>query len=542
MNFKENESTQKLEGVYYTPPKIADFISRWVCEKYPLTILEPSCGEGIFVKSLASCINPENISITICDKDSYALYRTVEIAKEKGYKDIRHIEGDYISWSIGELLQQKHKTYDAVVGNPPFVRYQYMENEIKEAAQSLYLVLEKSFTKHTNLWVAFLMSSFELLNPGGRIGYVIPEEIISVLYAKEVRQTLEQNCSKIVLVSSQNRKFEETLQGFVVLLAEKKEQQTSQTAEVSIFDANEDNIWDKDPKEIFNKCRGLRSSGNGSKWTKMLLSENEASLFDNLQENRDIYVFSELAKAEVGIVTGANNYFLVNEQVVADYGLKKAVKPMFGRSSYCPGVIFDNEQYEQNKEKGLPTNFVYLTQDNSKEFTEYIQYGERIGINNRYKCRIRDPWYTVPGISTTEIAMPKRSSNMPRLIFNELKAYTTDTAYRVSPLERIKSPNLVSYFQNSITALSAELEGRFYGGGVLELVPSEIRKLVVPYKNEILIPLKQLNEETKELSSYELLEMQDKRMAAKLRISKADFETIRNAWERLSSRRQSIKN
>lgn len=540
MNFKENESAQKLEGAYYTPPKIADFISRWICEKYPLTILEPSCGEGVFVKSVASYLCPENVSITICDKDSDALYQATEIAREIGYKDIRHIEGDYVSWSIGELLQQKHKTYDAVIGNPPFVRYQYLENEIKEAAQSLYVLLEKSFTKHTNLWVAFLMSSFELLNPGGRIGFVIPEEIVSVLYAREARQTLEQNCTKVVLVTSQDRKFEETLQGFVVLLAEKKEKQSEQTAEIAIFDAEND-IWEDDPRGIFDKCKGLTSSGKGNKWTKMLLSEQEATLFDDFQRNQDIYTFTDLANVEVGIVTGANNYFLVNDQVVKEYGLEEAIKPMFGRSGYCPGVIFDKEQYELNKEKGLPTNFVHLTEENSKKFEKYIQYGERIGINNRYKCRIRNPWYTVPGLSATEIAMPKRSSDMPRLIFNELGAYTTDTAYRVSPLEHVKSPILVSYFQNSITALSAELEGRFYGGGVLELVPSEIRKLIVPYKNEELTTIEQLNKETKNLCSNDLLEVQDNRLATKLGISKADLEVIRNAWKKLSKRRQSIK-
>ena len=33
---------------------------------------------------------------------------------------------------------------------------------------------------------------------------------------------------------------------------------------------------------------------------------------------------------------------------------------------------------------------------------------------------------------------------------------------------------------NSLTLLSAEVEGRTYGGGVLELVPSEVSRLAVP--------------------------------------------------------------
>ena len=34
-------------------------------------------------------------------------------------------------------------------------------------------------------------------------------------------------------------------------------------------------------------------------------------------------------------------------------------------------------------------------------------------------------------------------------------------------------------FINPLTAIFAELEGRSYGGGVMELVPSEIRKLII---------------------------------------------------------------
>jgi hypothetical protein len=40
--------------------------------------------------------------------------------------------------------------------------------------------------------------------------------------------------------------------------------------------------------------------------------------------------------------------------------------------------------------------------------------------------------------------------------------------------------SLVAGFHNSTTILSSEIEGRTYGGGVLELIPSEIARLVVP--------------------------------------------------------------
>ena len=89
--------------------------------------------------------------------------------------------------------------------------------------------------------------------------------------------------------------------------------------------------------------------------------------------------------------------------------------------------------------------------------------------------------FLVPSVYKTNIGMLKRSHNYPRLILNSADAYTTDTAYRICT--SMKPDVLVYNFINSLTALSAELEGRHYGGGVLELVPSEIENLLVPMVN-----------------------------------------------------------
>ena len=51
MNFVENESAQKLRGGYYTPEDLATFIARWISKSAPRHVLEPSCGDGVFVKA-----------------------------------------------------------------------------------------------------------------------------------------------------------------------------------------------------------------------------------------------------------------------------------------------------------------------------------------------------------------------------------------------------------------------------------------------------------------------------------------------------------
>lgn len=83
---------------------------------------------------------------------------------------------------------------------------------------------------------------------------------------------------------------------------------------------------------------------------------------------------------DVGIVTGANKFFLVPDETVEAYGLSKYAHPMFGRSEHCPGVIYDERQHAANAEKGSPTNFLWFDDAPNKmaaRVRQYIERGER---------------------------------------------------------------------------------------------------------------------------------------------------------------------
>ena len=66
---------------------------------------------------------------------------------------------------------------------------------------------------------------------------------------------------------------------------------------------------------------------------------------------------------------------------------------------------------------------------------------------------------------------------------NESNVYVTDSFYRANVLDQFNVNNLAFSFYNTLTMVLAELKGRFYGGGVLELTPSEFKSLKVPYIN-----------------------------------------------------------
>ena len=540
MNFKANENEKKLRGSYYTPEWIANFVARWVKHYSIQSVLEPSCGDGVFFDALIKRLPADKLKLVGFDTDADALNTCRRRTSMSNVAFSLHNQ-DFLAWAIENIQSKSPQKFDAVVGNPPFVRYQYLEKEQQANAQKIFDLLGMSFTKHTNLWIPFVVSSIEFLIPGGVIGMVIPSEILHVLYAQGLREYLLSSCSKILLIDPEDLWFDDTLQGAMLLLAQKNKE-SSEESHVAIIRTRGTDFALGDPSELFENAEYISEDVLSQKWTYALLSKEELAAYKRVRASKAIFNFNQLADVDVGIVTGANKFFLVSDVVVQQYSLSAKAHPMFGRSEHCPGIIYDHDQHHENKAKGYPSNFLYFDgEQDGDTYAEYLAVGVAQDIPSRYKCRIRTPWYKVPSVFSTPVSMLKRSNGMPRLILNRLNAYTTDTAYRITPSAEVDAATLVTCFLNSVTALSAELEGRFYGGGVLELVPSEIERLVVPYIKGLGENIDDLNRDVRQLDGKKLLEMQDKFLFSNVSdIDLADITILRKALFRLQLRRQRI--
>jgi adenine-specific DNA-methyltransferase len=538
MNFIENETEQKLRGGYYTPPDLAAFLAKWVKEIAPKRILEPSCGDGVFFDALAKVKGFQKTAVTGFELDAEEAKKAHARAREVGLKTTTIYPDDFLQWAI-EHLDNDNARFDAIVGNPPFVRYQYLPAPFQARAERIFMELKLPFTKHTNAWVPFILASLGLLRPGGRLAMVVPAEIIHVTHAQSLRSYLGRECRRLVIIDPEELWFANTLQGAVILLAEKRQGKAEKAEGLGVYPVKGREFLRLDPSSVFNAPQSINGKTVQGKWTRALLNLETRSLFDELAEHDDVRRFDDIAKVDVGIVTGANKFFLVPDDIVKNYKLGKWAHPMFGRSEHCPGIIYDDRQHAANATKGNPTNFLWFRENEGKvdaAAKAYIKLGERQKLHTRYKCRVRSPWYTVPSVYSTEIGMLKRSHDTPRLIINRIGAYTTDTAYRIRA-RGIEAEKLVGCFINPLTALSAELEGRHYGGGVLELIPSEIERLIIPLPKKVKIDLVDLDKAIRTLSTHQVLSRQGKAVLGGLGLSCGKQECVLEGWRKLRDRR-----
>lgn len=536
MNFIENESAQKLRGGYYTPSDLAAFIARWVKEISPTKVLEPSCGDGAFLGALAAVEGFGKAKLTAFELDSEEASKAKARATELGLNANVRAE-DFLGWALDHRKNARDK-FDAVIGNPPFIRYQYLPELFQKRSEQIFRELELPFTKHTNAWVPFILASMWMLRPGGRLAMVVPAEIIHVTHAQALRSYLGRECRRLVIIDPEELWFDGTLQGAVILLAEKRANEAEKPQGLGMFAVKGREFVNLSPADVFEAPKAINGKTVQGKWTRALLDPETRSLFDHLGEHEDVHRFNDIAKVDVGIVTGANKFFLVRDETVKSYKLDKWAHPMFGRSEHCPGVIYDERQHRENSSKGNPTNFLWFNDQESlhKAAHAYIETGEAENLHTRYKCRIRKPWYKVPSVYATEIGMLKRSHDTPRLILNTIGAYTTDTAYRIRT-SSVLAEKLVGTFINPLTALSAELEGRHYGGGVLELIPSEIEKLMIPISEKVTIDLVELDKSIRTLPTHRVLHRQGQVILGALGLSGGEQHRVLEGWRSLRDRR-----
>lgn len=541
MKLKENNSIEKLRGVYYTPKELASaIINKLIDLKENISILEPSCGDGVFIETIF-----ENDVLKNSDIDAIEInaIETEKLScKYKSKKNIKIINQDFFEFHF----QQKKSKYDLIIGNPPYIRYQYLD-EIQRKEMSEILV-EKGMksNKLINAWVGFTVACSSMLSDEGTLAFVIPAEILQVVYAQDLRLFLSQTFNDINIITFQKLIFQDIEQEIVVLICKKTKEKKGiriiQTKDVSTLNGIELNEYEY--QDI--KC-------NKEKWTKYFTSTNELEIIENIRKSKDFCKLSDVALINVGITTGNNSYFSLDKKIIEQYKLQKYCIPLIGKSCQVHSLYFNKKDILFNYNNGKKSYLLAI--DNigkdqlDNNLKKYIKYGERIEANTGYKCSIRDNWYSVPSIWVPDAFFARRNGFYPKFILNNCKAVSTDTMHRLKFKENINPLTIILSYYNSISLAFTEIYGRSYGGGVLEILPSEVGEVMVPNLDNISMEeqktlLKKIDSLIRKGTSIEkILDFTDPIILVNnLGYSLEYCNSFRNIWRKLQQRRLNRNN
>lgn len=548
----------KLRGGYYTSKDVAEWLCRWAIQSADDAVLEPSCGDGAFLEAAARRLlslgaTPTRIARLLTGIE--IIPAEAEVAAERLRKDLGKpadkivCNSDFFSW----WQENDQPTFDVIVGNPPFIRYQSFPEPHRARAMEIIAAEGLKPNRLTNIWVPFVIAATASLKPGGRLALVLPAELLQVTYAAQLRSYLTDHFARIDIIACNELFFDKAEQEVVLLLAdgalaaasEDNTCRVAMTATETVVD-----ITKTDPVRLLERAEEKIICHDSEKWLKYFLDNRQISFMRRLREAGITTSLSTHASIDVGVVTGKNEFFVLSASQVESLGLKNYTTPLVSRSAQLRGSQIGESEWMSLSSDGDRVHLLNIDKTQvgklSKKLQQYIEEGERREFHKGYKCSIRKPWYLVPSVWVPDGFAFRQIYDFPRIVLNSSGATSTDTIHRLRS-HGAEPERLIANTYTWLTAASAEIEGRSYGGGVLELEPTEAERLLMPAKLDGAMPLKEVDKLVRAGRLDSVLE-ENARIILREQMGLTDAECVllKNIWtlmrDRRNSRRRSLRN
>ncbi len=474
-------------------------------------------------------------------RDENMLFNTVtaveyEAAEADKARALGLHDSEVVNQDFHRFCLDTEKRFDLVVGNPPFIRYQYYDAAQQKLADEIFQNAKLKRTKLTNAWVTFVVGCTQLLRDNGKMGFVIPSELLMVKYAQQLRKYLAKTFNKINIISFENLVFEEIQQEVVLLLCEKNGTNEHKIEHIEVKDTN--GLLALDPHQLRFPSKDI--DFHTDKWTYYFLDKKELDLLNKVKNMTKI---SSFANVEVGITTGSNDFFTVPQSIVSMYQLEDYARPMVGRSVQVNSLCFTKSDWRANVASEAKAHLLVFTPDAKEKGNDgvkaYLESGEAAKIDKGYKTSIRDYWWVIPSIKLSDALFLRRNNLYPKFVLNNAGAYTTDTMHRVFINEGVNKKAFVASYYNSLSFAFAEILGRNFGGGCLELMPSEVGGIYLPYREENEQIFDKLDEMLrKKATADEILNYTDEIILHQgVGLSNDEVKLARSIWHKIINRR-----
>ena len=353
----KNDSIRRIKGTYYTPAPLVDYLVfhtlTMVFHKLApkqieyLRILDPSCGCGAFLIAAtrfilkwlenkydntkqSSYISPQGslklLESMICgtDVDRKAIHWTrrlllltvwdFHINKGVSKKDIQNLKVPTLEESITcmDFLEARsliNKTFNAIIGGPPFVRVQELYKSNPAKVDNYKRNFITACNGQFDLYMLFIEKAIELLTNHGYLGMSISNTFLRSKSGCTLRRLITKKCTISEIVEFEDSKLYPNALVQIAAIMLKKTAAKKTTKYVFVKGKGslrrKLNGIGKQDKSDFLQIRNLTTIACASdNW--ILSSESETKLLDKI-ESAGI----PLDKLAVRIYFGADKVFLL---------------------------------------------------------------------------------------------------------------------------------------------------------------------------------------------------------------------------------------
>jgi adenine-specific DNA methylase len=443
----------KKNGIFYTPNPLAKFLVNPLIKNSKQTIFDPAYGDGALLvaaeEALRMRIKGKNSRFQIygCDRQPVN-GRLTHLPRPNLVKQ------NFFDYSM------KNK-YDVIIMNPPYIRHHLLSN--KDRGKYHELISSRCDIKLTSdLWAYFLIKSVGHLKKTGSIGAILPWGFLQADYAQKIRVWLLDHFEEIKILALSSEYFNGTEER-VLLVWLKNYGRKTNSIKISFSKKLEENMTYME----LNK-KGWQSS-------PVIVSDHYdiETIIQRYINEYNFIRFGEIAKVRIGVVTGADKFFILPES--------EAKNKCFPDDQLIP-ILSSSKEFSDfylNGKDPLKRLIVFSKKNHDYE-TNYIKEGEKQGFHLRAHSLLRTPWYNINVGDTPDAFFPYRMTNIPYLMFNN-QAQCTNSIHRI--YFGNLSENEKKWIQVSLLSvpgqLSIERYSKTYGRGVLKTEPEALKNSIV---------------------------------------------------------------
>ena len=453
--------TQKEAGAYYTPDPVVASLLQWTVRDSEDRLLDPSCGDGRFIAGHRNSVGIE--------QDPEA----TQIATSRAPWALVH-KGDFFSWT-GETVER----FECAAGNPPFIRYQHFKGEVRARALALCAGLGADFSGLTSSWAPFIVAAASLLRPGGRLAFVVPAEIGHAPYAAPLLEYLIRHFTVVHVIAVRSKLFPDLSEDCWLLFADG-------------FEGSTDEIWFSVLDRFMPSSRPphvhLRVSVREwrSVWNRRLrpylIPQHARDVYRHVAGRDDSPRLGDLASVGIGYVSGANDFFHLRPSEAERWNIPSDfLHPSVRNGRALPPSRLTAGVVARWTRSDEPILLLKLRKMHRlpRSVSNYLDTDAGHAARETYKCRVRDPWYSVPDVQVPDFFLSYMSGLAPSFVRNDAGCTCTNSVHSVR-LKRAGAHRHLASWGSEFVQLSCELEGHPLGGGMLKLEPREASQIILP--------------------------------------------------------------
>ncbi len=469
-------------GQFATPTTLATEIQEYARSVLPprtrIRFLDPAFGTGSFYSALLKCFSAQRIVEAVgYEIDPHYAQAAVEFWQ--GQPLILH------STDFTRVIPPVSNAdkFNLLICNPPYVRHHHLTQTDKVYLQrTVQQVTCLRLSGLTSLYGYFLCLSHAWLADDGLAGWLIPSEFMDVNYGQPLKEYLLGHVTllRIHRFDPNDVQFQDALVSSAVVWFKK--------AIPPVDHAIEFTYGGTLTKPAVTKFISASVLRRATKWTKYPRASVDAALS---QANLKL---SDVFKIQRGIATGANDFFILTPDQVAEHHLPaECLIPILP----SPRFLLTDEIEADAQGEPLLDRKLYLLNCNLPEsivkrqyptLWAYLQKGVAADVDQHYLCQHRTPWYSqevrapAPFLCTYMGRQDAGSGRPFRFILNHSQATAPNVYLLLYPKPDVAihlnhHPRRIKAVWQGLNEIQSEMlmsEGRVYGGGLHKLEPNEL--------------------------------------------------------------------